>query len=576
MGVLAAGLQLSAACLDERAGPNQDGVLPDQTTQVQSGSDDFEVIQRFSIDIDLAGSYRPGEPIQIIAKVQGNLATELARIAIALPELAAAQFRGQIPNGTRLPTVLSVDRGIGKGAVIVEKTTIRIPEPGYYRIAVFANPIRSAPVERGLNVQDAAFEEIWVYIDDVRGRATQRMDRSVFQPNEYEIPGPRRVRKESITPAQGTPPKDLQMLSASMALCTWRIRYIDNVNANWPVQDAEVQVSGSRSFVLRTDANGAFNLCPAPGETFSFTANFRNADLFMVANPAAQVTGITSNTVATDLIAPSLDARAYENLVRTVAETKALFVYSRSRLTAQVWNQSGSKYIDDKVFINIGDVWGPWGIFTAAHEYGHAYHMKGLGGVNLGTCPSPHYIDQATNNVQCAWSEGFADFFGVATRRAALGSNTITDYFIEIDAYFPGRNYSTGATSRDGAIIEGAVAAFLYDLVDDGSWPDGSNNEVNGDDDPMAYGGKYLADVMRTCANQVPIVTFPTTSWRWDPEYHIGMLARCLENRVSPPLPQPTLNLGTVRDQREGATEPPGWSPDNIRASWTWNLMNKT
>jgi hypothetical protein len=242
----------------------------------------------------------------------------------------------------------------------------------------------------------------------------------------------------------------------------------------------------------------------------------------------------------------------------------------------QNWTDSTSRYLDDKILIGLGDVWEDWGIFAAGHEYGHAYHKKALGGFTSGTCPSSgHSLNQRTGNVQCAWAEGFADFFGAATRRAALGSTFAIDSNLEDNVYFPGRNFETGAISRDGALIEGAVAAFLYDIVDDASWPDGPANAANGDEDLMAYGGKYLADVIATCANQMPVVSFPTTSYQWQNEYHIGMLDNCLENRVSPPPPQPTLNLGGAIAQRESATEPAGWSPTTLRNNWTWNLMTK-
>jgi hypothetical protein len=403
------------------------------------------------------------------------------------------------------------------------------------------------------------------------------MDNAVFRAGEYQVPGPRRLRNRQPTTSSEGIPGDLpkgKLSAAALAACTWRIKYLDDRNVYWPVQDAEVQVTGTRAFTLRTDQNGAFSLCPAIGETYAFTAYLQNADVLMVANYAAQVTGITSSTVATDVIAPSLDSRGFENMVRTAPQARALFTYSRPRMTVQVWGQSTSQYNNDKISINLTDVWGEWGIFTAAHEYGHAYENKALGGINGGVC-GLHHIDEALN-LQCAYWEGFADFFAVATRRSALTSVTISDYSIERDAYFPGRNYSTGAVSRDGSLIEGAVAAFFYDMVDDASWPDGPNNELNGDDDPMAYGGKYLGDVIKSCGNLVPTLTFPTITYIWQAEWNIGMLTYCLENRVTPTLPQPTVNLGSPAGEQENATEPPGWSPANIRASWVWNLMNKS
>ncbi len=96
----------------------------------------------------------------------------------------------------------------------------------------------------------------------------------------------------------------------------------------------------------------------------------------------------------------------------------------------------------------------------AAHEHGHAVPEKALGGnAATGQCRSPHHVDGAYN-LQCAYSEGSAD---------------------------------------DGSIIEGAVAGFLYDLLDAPDWPDSPYNTADGDDDPVTFPGSYLADLVKTC-----------------------------------------------------------------------------
>jgi len=85
----------------------------------------------------------------------------------------------------------------------------------------------------------------------------------------------------------------------------------------------------------------------------------------------------------------------------------SLFGIGRSFISIDIQNCGNSYYspTDDKIVICNTDIWDDFGIFTQAHEYGHAFHEKALGG-------------------------------------------------------------NTGGTSFEGSLIEAAYAAFLYDLTD--------------------------------------------------------------------------------------------------------------
>ncbi len=165
---------------------------------------------------------------------------------------------------------------------------------------------------------------------------------------------------------------------------------------------------------------------------------------------------------------------------------------------------SGSYYTsgEDRIYLGASDVPGSYGTFVVPHEYGHAGHEKALGGnAASGTC-SWHTLNAAIN-LKCAYSEGFADFHAAYTAGPILTSSFGSDYSIEHNSYYPGWIYNSQHQpvnqSSDGSIIEGAVAAFFYDLVDGPNEPDGASNQADGDDDAIQYSGKYVSDIVKTC-----------------------------------------------------------------------------
>lgn len=144
----------------------------------------------------------------------------------------------------------------------------------------------------------------------------------------------------------------------------------------------------------------------------------------------------------------------------------------------------------DDIQMYYNAIWGNYGRFTAAHEYGHALHEKGLGGnVVPDECPPQHFLRSA-HNPRCAYSEGFADFHAALT----LGMNMMTT----IPGYM---EYSLQAAETNwkdpsgGAATESKVGAFFLDLADGA----GSADNVPGDDDPAVYGGAYVGRAVATC-----------------------------------------------------------------------------
>lgn len=187
---------------------------------------------------------------------------------------------------------------------------------------------------------------------------------------------------------------------------------------------------------------------------------------------------------------------------------------------------------------------------------------------------SPHPVDGVTN-LTCAWVEGWGDFFAVyilgADLVASSGSYNDTDF--ELNRYYntPSRNCIGQPVTNlacDGSRIEGAVAAFLLDIVDNTSSPD----DIPGDDDPLALSPSYLATAVKTCR-----ISTPGVPWLQVPN-GIDHIIYCLETTVDPTVaatyfvtryPKPTQVF-------EGATEvSPPWNQSFIRFQWLFDLFGQ-
>ncbi len=99
---------------------------------------------------------------------------------------------------------------------------------------------------------------------------------------------------------------------------------------------------------------------------------------------------------------------------------------------------------------------------TAIHEYAHAIMYKHYGNWFPPTyCPSPHYVNLVSHE-NCAWTEGWADYFPLAVNNDPVYHWANGDY-LDIDAPTWGSAYWDA-----GETVEGRVAGALWDLVDTG------------------------------------------------------------------------------------------------------------
>ncbi|MBL0938614.1 MAG: hypothetical protein IBJ03_06955 [Gemmatimonadaceae bacterium] len=104
------------------------------------------------------------------------------------------------------------------------------------------------------------------------------------------------------------------------------------------------------------------------------------------------------------------------------------------------------------------------------------------------SCPANHGTT-TPSNASCAFVEGFANFFSVWL------SDRLDDVYNANIA-----EVNNARTVGNGLIIEGAVAGFLVDLVDNASTYD----DIPGDDDTVSISGATLLSILRSCRFSSP------------------------------------------------------------------------
>lgn len=154
----------------------------------------------------------------------------------------------------------------------------------------------------------------------------------------------------------------------------------------------------------------------------------------------------------------------------------------------------------DVIVTNYQRVFGEDGLFVSLHEYGHAFHHYAVEPWGSYSCTgSAHYWNE-TENLSCAFVEGFADWLGMWVGGDRLGTAPYGgDYGLENN--YDGIVPTNPPAGGDGVRVEAAVAAFLYDLVDGDSEPDSPSNTAGPAEwfDTAEYPASWILDVIQYC-----------------------------------------------------------------------------
>lgn len=561
---------------------------------LQNSPTDMPVTDRFTLDLAAEGSFQPNQPVNLRVRVSGITDVPNARLRMVLPEVSAARTSGwgsefRYPVNVRAEPTLTHTLNISHGSNYDYSVRVQVPAPGYYHVVVTLQAPDDLPrVEDGSWTRNTIVREAWLLITNEGGGLTSEFERSnipspyIGEGGPFRRPGVGSTRETSVAEPELDSSRHGPSATADWREpslyddITWQVLYYHALDETYyPLPNAYYALRGCirepEQFICEeeqfeeietgsTDANGYITFgCEVDeyeGEAVTWSSTFT------VINGVAAFGGWVEEDCGDSFqtIMPSAKAMTFLNMKGTLAGTMSEFGELRSYV--EVYIAQESEYDDevDHIKIDEDDVWGEWGSFVVGHEYGHAFHEDALGGNEGGGCPSPHWLD-TNSNLPCAFSEGFANAFSAVTR-PDIGSFFWRGY-MEANYAFPGcafRNGSgqcTGGTSYEGSIIEGAYAAFLYDLMDTGVE---AHDSINGD-------GSYIADLVRTCE-----VTYDGQNWFR--ANGADEIAYCSENDINPG------SYFTVRgmypvDFYEGATEPGSWTAARANAAWRWNMYEK-
>lgn len=541
---------------------------------------------RFKLNLRAEGSFKPGEIVQISVKALSNLPTKQAELKLILPEVAAlqeskGQGRAVLSRSKPIPTHGSWNRDLGQGQSFQRKVALQIEQPGYYQVIASAvAEAEEVETDDGRRVKNSSTRDIWLWIDEEGGKVTEEFDRSLFPEDIREQPGPLTLKSELPKIGVSSSSEGKTTASNSSSSTTLYVDYINQTTGTpEPLEGARVSYSvrdwrgierHSGTNVIGSDGEVSIPCYlqdPRGSATYSGTIHVQDNYRLRVYHPqtGSDVTGYFSGNSETDC-GQQIPVRAsykmshvFAQMDKTIEESRSFFQEERGKMHVHLeWDVDNSFYCpeqgpfidpwcsdgggDTVVIMDSPDpsgdthIGGTFGDFVIAHEYGHAMHEKALGGnEGSGECPSPHYIG-GSYNLQCAYSEGFANYHA-----EAVGF----PYFNFEETY--------ADNSDDGSIIEGAVAAFFFDLTD----------AANESHDNADYPGSYVADVIRTCEVDGSRAN------------GIDHLIACFQREIPSYSGYFETRGNRPSSYDESASEPSGWNRTDIVKLWRENLYRE-
>lgn len=548
-------------------------------------------ISLLGLDVEVSGSFVPGGAVRVASSVTAPEMSVPFTLTVSSPELErlrdGAYFTkdgvGSVvrANSRRAP-VASEARTLGQGGTTSHEATLEFPEPGLYTIEVSAHAELTADqLPSSMEYADGTRQTLWVLIGE-GGRLLDRPDIGALPDGYVKALGPLRTPDEAPAFAPETP---VAGKSGSQTMRVVYDEYITN-DTDVPLQGARVvtaSTSGQTLLEAVTDANGeAPFLCPADvGGSVIVSVFTDNVGKIEVHYDPAEWIPYNESAEVVRIVNPACASRT-EQAVTSMANTLAAMnrieavyaaAFGRSRGPVDVYLTGGNEgpvYSYNNISMGDDNLDSHYGFYSWAHEYGHAFQHRALGGYPRGECIGGHFFDGA-ENFGCAYAEGFANFvsaFAIAELYPSLyqrqAQNSYHYLRVVRNGGYPGLPAHSNRPDyiHDGSIIEGPVSSFLWDLYD----APGTPNEFHADEadfDLTNYPLSYIGDVIRTCK-------WVDGSQR--NEEGIDHLISCFENRRVPYSNQffrlryedGVGNYGVL----ESATEPSDWEPADIRTLW--------
>lgn len=491
----------------------------------------------FDLDVAVHGSFKPGHPLHLSLDAVANSATADGELRLTLPEVASAEESGWdvvvLPMNREFRPHLRIRKGFREGERVRERTTITIPEPGYYHLIATGvrHPSTSEPYAS--TIPSVSSREFWLWIDEHGGRLTEEYDTTVFAAGTREQTGPRgserrvsRIRRGDgdYTISCSLMPSDPVIFGADTstvvimspcptypdtttttnpppppsATATFSVTYLDGGagNAQRPLAGARYvwTVTSTAGGSVATGSgftgpDGRTGIIDCQGATSDrrisvqvYTlAEYVNVKRYSQ-NSELAVTYSGSCGGHTGLTANAFMSHLFTNLVKTADGHRNRFSFPPDRINAVLYDD-GFTYYD---FLKPGGelhvaysgsmIWGEYGVMVAAHEHGHLWQdrklwqspdQNGLIRYWSRDCQRLH-PPESQSSLACAVGEAFADWYAVVVREADLPG-----WKHDLETNRLHLNCVPGTTSRgtvvcttDGSIVQGAVSAFLWDIID--------------------------------------------------------------------------------------------------------------
>jgi hypothetical protein len=354
----------------------------------------------------------------------------------------------------------------------------------------------------------------------------------------------------------------------------------ETTGAHRPVPNAAIDVQcvdAARNpvgsvFTVATASDGSFSITCSTG-LYRATVHLRNTSV-LVTNQNGSNAGVSfTESVGAN---PSLQANnyyaghVYVLLNRYVPRAESRFGLKRTtRLPVRVSTGTAdtTNYFpnEDLIRQNKSRVFGEYGTFVTVHEYAHAFHWKAIEPPASYYCnPQNQHAINVQYNFNCAFVEGFADFFAMWVAGDSLVNSGSSDWALEVQTWYSG---------QDGVQVEGAVAGFLYDLVDGSGDPDSYYNTPLESEawDAVTYPGSFIAYTMRDC-----VLSTSTTTYR--DLFGSDDLVYCLENTLTGKADAATFGSAwyNYTSVQRTAAAPAGFSQPAVRRLWRANFYGAT
>lgn len=623
---------LLGACVDVEPSPLT--TTPDTPESLFSAAQaegqpgpDMVVDPRFELDLEVDGSLKPGHPIHFTVHGRARYATHDAEVRLVLPEVAAAERSSwdaiEIPVGESISPHLSTRKAFGEGETFRERATVTIPEPGYY--FVLATIIQHSDdvnvSAEGHAVGTGAGREMWLWIDEHGGRVTERFDPMLFPEGTRRIKGPLHSEKKpprvhdggavitcSVYPAGGytiassyCPPPYPTDPTSPNATAAVSVRYSDaGTGTMRPLVDAWVawkvfstltgaELARGGGFT-NTSGGSATIDCLGPGserrlEVTVHTENRRaQVKSYLTSSPdrtqSGQYFGACGGSIP--ITSDNQQAHLFMNMSKNWDGHARMFGQSPPtvmRAALYPTSSRGTRYDwgADHVHIETtywDHIWGEFGVIVPAHEWGHLWQDQylyqypapdGLKRYYSLSCPERHPPGESTN-FGCAFGEGFADWYAVVVRES-----DVPRWRKELEENYYHLFQCGLKCTSDGAIVQGAIHAFLWDITDPAFVE--SHDKVQ--KTPSA-----VVDAIKTCE-----VKHSGSDWY---AYNgIDHLIRCMERRSPYQVTLEKANgfgdtvqtFFNTREQRYWVVDGRGYPVDNLsdnfRRLWLVNLYSR-